>query len=538
MTRTAQLPLALGAVALCFGVFLAGCGDDGAAADPLAEATSGHDVAPAAAPAHDGRARLDIAEAGPPGLGDRGFTQVRVIVHLHSAFSHDGCDDEGLDEDGQPNWPCIRRMKAALCAEHIAVAFMTDHPSFMEIQTFSDLFYAEPEAGDELVADADGAPWAVAFACPDGEGGPDGRAWLVPGFEGHHTMPIGIRKHLDMAHYDTKFVDSTPDEALLDLTSATRAAGGRVTIAHSEEDDISAELIAAHDVTGMELYNFHANFVEVLGSFSEQLFQMDAFLDDAPGHPDSDLVALLMLDTFPVDALTKWRHASAIRPITPLGGSDVHENVVLPALCPEGLCDGIVEEYPHLVELLETGGNVMLGDGERIDSYGRVFRWIQNRLWVDGDADPVAAVEAALDAGRANVVFAVLGDAIGVELIAGTPEGALHDLGSTVSVSDGLTLWARSPDDPVPGRLASWSDGSPAAVTSSIWRTTAAGASEVIASWDGAGAWRSLPLDAPGSYHLEVTVVPWHVEPALGVMSERAAVSYRWVETGAILVVD
>ena len=92
-------------------------------------------------------------------------------------------------------------------------------------------------------------------------------------------------------------------------------------------------------------------------------------------------------------------------------------------------------------------------------------------------------------------------------------------------------------DRPTPGRLASWSDGAAAVITGTIVRSHD-GASEVVASATGAGAWLEAPLDAPGSYHLEVTIQPLHLIDALGSASAYAQDIYRWVETGAIRVTE
>jgi hypothetical protein len=513
---------------------LAACGDsDGtAAADTALADTSG--------------ATQDTlaADTTPPPwtpqtLVERGYVEVRTIIHLHSAFSHDACDDHGLDENGTPDWTCIRRMKAALCKEQIGVAFMTDHPNYMDEQPFEALLYPELDKGDELL-ESDGVAWGVRYPCPDGQGGPDGTVVLVPGFEGTHTMPIGLRQHLaDMSHYGVSLVDGTADDAVDAMTADVRAAGGMVTIAHSEQDELPFSMIAEHDIPLMELYNFHANFNTVLGdNLASAIFALELFLGTSD-KPRADLTALVMLDTYPTKALDKWRTVSAIRPITAFAGSDVHENVIVPAICAgSSACDDIAIEHPNLVNLLKNGGNIILADQERIDAYERIFRWVQNRVMVGpGEALPAGA-EVALEAGRNVVVFEVLGDAVGASILAITGTEAApeyHDMGSTVHVADGATLWARSPDVPVPGNNAYWSDGSSAAMTATLYRTDGDGITAVH-SWTEPGTWVSLPLDAPGAYQMEVTLVPRHLLDELGAATDLATKSFRWVETNAVRV--
>jgi len=518
------------ALAACGGSERAATGGDATAGDARTDASEADAV------------EVDAVEvAGPGTLEERGHVAVRTIVHLHSAYSHDGCDEHGLDADGRPDMDCVRRMKRALCGERIGVAFMTDHPSHMRDQDFADLLYGED--GDEVVSGADG-PRAIRFPCPTGQGGPDGKVTLFVGFEATHTMGIGLERHVEpRARYGTSFEDGTADADLQAATEAVRAAGGIVTIAHSEEEDLSADTIARHDVVAMELYNFHANFKVVLGTdLGEKLFALEDFVDAEAEVPDPDLTALVMFDRYPERALTKWREVSATRPITAFAGSDVHENVHLPAFCAtEGLCDELAKDYPNLVELLTTGGAAWQSDGERLDGYARVFGWVQNRVLVAAEAaagDVGAAVRAAFEAGRNVVVFEVLGDATGVGLVAEGPGGALVDLGGTVSVGAGGSLWARSPDLPLPGGRASWTDGSAAVMQSVLWRSTAEGTTEVL-RWSEPGAWREVPLEgaaAAGSYHLEVFLTPHHLEDALGPAAPLALATYRWVETNAIRV--
>lgn len=493
-------------------------------ADTTAQADTDADAEVIAEPPH------------PPTRAERGFTEVRSIIHLHSGFSHDACD-EAFEKSGETEipWTCVHRMKAALCLERIAVAFMTDHPAYMRDQPFKDLLYAEPDAGDIVLSDGEGTPWGVSFQCPAGQG-LDGRVTLVVGFEGTHTMPIGLRRHFtDPAVYSTKFSDSTPEDDLLAVTAAVRAAGGRLTIAHSEEPDLSWQTIADHDIVAMELYNFHANFNEVLekGDLFGALSSMDAFLGTGPEAPSADLVGLVLLGSYPFAALEKWRRVSANRGITATAGSDVHENVLLPTLGPSIILDELALDAPNVAKALEVGGPIMLSDGERIDAYERIFRWVQNRVLIDGDADPLAAVEAGIDAGRSIVVFELLGNAEGVELFAELADGSFAEMGSTVPL--GSTLWLRSPNAPVPGRNAAWTDGSAGELKSSLIRT-AGETSETLLTLDGPGVWRSVVLDAPGSYQLEVTLKPRHLAGVLKARADLAEGEYRWVETNAVRV--
>lgn len=501
---------------------------EGSSPDGTTAGVDGSDVLP------------DSAQESPavPTVAERGFVEARVIAHLHSAFSHDACDEAGLDEDGKPNWTCVQHMKDALCLEGIDVAFMTDHPSYLRDQPFEDLLYGDVESGDIILRDEAGEPWGVTYMCPDGQGGFDGQARLLVGFEGTHTMPLGIRRHFDdPALYGIPFKTDTATDDLNLLTAEVRAAGGVVAIAHSEQTDLDWSVIAEHDVTAMEVYNFHANFNVLFDTGQlDKIFEMEPFVGTVGDTGDPDLAALVMLGSYPVAALEKWRRVSATRGITPIAGSDVHENVILPGLCAFDLCVEMAEEYPNMVQALSSEGPLMMPDGERLDSYGRVFRWVQNRPRVDVDADPVVAVEEAIAAGRNVVVFELFGAASGVDLVA-LHDDAILEMGSEVSVDAGATLWARAPETPTPGRTASWTDGSSAVITAKVMRSHD-GATTEVASAVGGGVWIQVPLTKPGSYHLEVMIQPLHLHDALGSASPYAEDVYRWVETGAIRVTD
>ena len=47
-----------------------------------------------------------------------------------------------------------------------------------------------------------------------------------------------------------------------------------------------------------------------------------------------------------------------------------------------------LDSVPNLVDYLRVGGPVWQSDGERIDGYARVFRWVQNRVFLPAGDDP------------------------------------------------------------------------------------------------------------------------------------------------------
>ena len=74
-------------------------------------------------------------------LGEhRGLKPARGIVHLHSPYSHDACDNMPRDANGVPNEPCLQDLRAALCTDHIDFADLTDHDDTMADESFTTLF--------------------------------------------------------------------------------------------------------------------------------------------------------------------------------------------------------------------------------------------------------------------------------------------------------------------------------------------------------------------------------------------------------------
>src|SRR5678816_848211 len=81
----------------------------------------------------------------------RGLTPARGIVHLHSPYSHDACDNAPRDATGLPNEACLHDLRVALCADHIDFAALTDHDESMADEEFDTLF--NMRGADQAVMD-------------------------------------------------------------------------------------------------------------------------------------------------------------------------------------------------------------------------------------------------------------------------------------------------------------------------------------------------------------------------------------------------
>jgi len=404
--------------------------------------------------------------------GWRGLVPARGIVHLHSPYSHDACDNMPRDAQGVPNEPCLQDLREALCIDHIDFAALTDHDDTMADEDFPTLFSMRDT--DEAVLDGTGQQIASRMTCDDGH-----KVTITVGGE-NDIMPVMLHHHVPgdatQRHATYNGVDTAAVQAFRD-------AGGLAWIAHTEQHDIAQ--LRALQPDGLEVYNLHANIDPnirsmYLGLDSAGAIQAAAqFADTNPGHPEPDL-ALLSFLTPSQPAIDRWNQVLADgRHVPATAGSDAHENAI----------------------------PIMLADGERGDSYRRVLRWFSNVVLVTDPQDP-AQVEAALAKGRLFAVFEMLGTPEGLDIHAGTGE-----LGDTVPAGTMLEIavpHVRNLDTSLPAPT----------IVATVYRIDATGAT-VAAT--GSGPTLEVPMTTAGAYRVEITMVPHHLGPYLADLGPAAA---------------
>ncbi len=420
----------------------------------------------------------------------RGLVATRAIVHLHSPYSHDACDNAPRDANGVPNEPCLQDLRAALCTDQIDFANLTDHDDTMADEDFATLF--SPRAGDVPVMDTTGNQIGSRMTCADGH-----VVTFTVGGE-NDLMPVMLHHHVpgnvDARHAIYNGVDAAS-------VTAFRAAGGLTWIAHTEQHDIEQLRTLLPD--GIEVYNLHANIDPNIRS---QYLGLDAagaiqaavqFADTQPGHPEPDL-ALLSFISPSAPAITRWDQLLADghhMPVT--AGSDAHENA-LP---------------------------IMLADGERGDSYRRVLRWFSNIALVPDASDPIA-FETALAAGRMFAVFEIMGTPLGFDVHATGAAGTV-ELGGTASVGSTLSVTlptVRNLDPSLPAPE----------IRATVIHVSSTGPETVASSMDPT---LSVPLTATGAYRVEITIVPHHLGPYLGDLGTGYAdLELPWIYANPIYV--
>ncbi len=477
------------------------------------------------------------AQASP---ADRGWTLLHGVIHAHTPYSHDACDDDGLLPDGSPNPECLAELRAGACASRHHFIFFTDHPSYMRDYPMEALVLYDPDQGDRLLYSAQGI-LANEITCSDGTS--TWKVWITNGAEGDHNMPIGLEAHLaDPAFYSVGFEDSDDLAQGQEAVAQVHDAGGVALLAHAEADEVSADRMVALGIDGVELYNAHANFEWMLVHHPLQILHLETWMGTGPGSPrDYDLVALMMIPYASDAPVTKWNDALATAHMAGVIGTDVHQNVTLDPYCEPSsplaaLCQRLKPLLPNMVSYLETGGPLMLGDGERLDSYRRMFRWFSNHLLAA--APGVAEAKEAVAAGRLYAAFDILGLPAGFDLVAQNDvTGEVYEMGDDAPFSPDLKLRVTLPvvsmDDP----YATWTSdqAAQAAVRAEVLWIDERGA-RVIASGGEAGGTLVVQVPGPGAFRVEIFIQPRHLEPVLGKARLLGRQEYRWIWSNPVYV--
>jgi hypothetical protein len=425
----------------------------------------------------------------------RGLVPARGIVHLHSPYSHDACDNMPRNPLplGVPNEPCLDDLRAALCADKIDYAALTDHDDTMSAEDFPTLF--NTRGTDAAVLDpATGTQIASRMTCDDGH-----VVTFTVGTE-NSLMPVMMHAHAPGTIAERHTLYGGYDAATV---AALRQTGALVWIAHTEQHPIDE--LRALQPDGIEVYNLHANIdPKIRGPYLglDPAGAVDAvvnFVDTSPGHPEPDL-ALLSFLSVNQPAVDRWNQVLGDgRHLPATAGSDAHENA-----------------FP-----------IILADGERGDSYRRVLRWFGNVVLVADPQDP-AQVQAALGGGRMFATFEMLGTPNGFDVYAQSGGGATTaELGDTIGVGATLTVTVPTvlgldPKLPAPE------------ITATVIRADPTGP-VVVAT--GAGPQLDVALATPGAYRVEITMIPHHLGPYLADLGPGAAEqTVPWIYASPIYV--
>jgi hypothetical protein len=422
----------------------------------------------------------------------RGLRDVRGIIHLHSAFSHDACDGNPLPS-GVPAEPCHHELLQGLCATHQDFVFLTDHDtSFSDHDFETDLGAAPGKLPADPVLSATGAHIASWLHCDDGT-----RMLLQVGSE-NEVMPIGLESHVS-DDIPTRHALMSGSDA--QSYAAFRAHGALVSFAHTEAHPLDQLHLAKPDT--VELYNIHANIdpkIRVVMNLdpTAPLGRLGPFFrqDDEALIPD--LAFLAIYEDLPAEKNPYQQILAEGTRLYATAGTDAHQNTLPMAM----------------------------SDGERGDSYRRMMRWFSNHLLVD-EVTP-QKLKAAIKAGRGYVLFEVFGPALGFDAHMESADALMAEMGDEVLLSGKPTLIVTPPHvDLAPGQVA------PDLTVRVIRADKPEGT--LVATGDGKAALRYVP-DRAGAYRVEVRIVPRHLGGYMG-QSEKALMrEFAWVEGNAFYV--
>jgi hypothetical protein len=415
-----------------------------------------------------------------------GLTTRRVIVHSHSVHSHDACDGRPY-VDGGVNEPCLQSFRRAMCRARIDVVFLTEHAGLMAEGSFERVM--QLRAGDEPVTEG-GAMVGYTSRCEDGH-----RTLWLPGAE-NELMPLALRRHPDPIDGNLGAAYHADDAAGV---RRFREAGALVAVAHVEQRTIEQLRALSPDI--VEVYNVHANLAPNIAPAAnpeanngQQLVDTLRFQGrENPLEPDLAFLAFFAENT---SDLGKWAQLWGDgRNVPGVAASDAHENTFM----------------------------AIMADGERGDSYRRIFRFFSNEVLVRGELTRASVLEA-LAAGRSYVAFEALGTPIGFSCRARTRDGADHEMGSTVRLADAPALVLRAPTlhEPLAGATSP-------RVEMRIYRAEGATWS-MVQRWEDPASMGQLRWVIPsaGVYRVEVRMVPEHARAYLPGM-ERLIHDVPWI---------
>ncbi len=419
----------------------------------------------------------------------RGFKVIRGLIHMHSIYSHDACDNKPFI-DGKPNTECLCQLREAVCTTNQQFVMMSDHSDNFAWHEFPDVLLYQPEEGDELVY-KDGRPVANIIKCDCGN-----NTIITAGSE-NNLMPIGLKR----------MPDGTPEErntlfrsTSVDTVDKLHALGAMVFVTHPESW-ITSDLLDL-PIDGIDVYNLHANIdpgiredylgLPSLGFIPGILDMLTPSWADA--HPD--LLLLSFLEELKPD-LTHWDKLLYYRHTTGFMATDAHRNS-LPFLLP---------------------------DGDRGDSYRRMMRWFANYVLVTDRG--LEEIENAVYKGRMYGAFQVFGEPVGFDFYA-EAGSQTFEMGDNVSLAESPVLHIKAPEffrmDPSLDKPE---------LRISLIKAGQDGGTVVAGSLNSDLAYA---VTEKGAYRAEIRIVPYHLRKWLGDHTKPFIKEYPFIYANPIFI--
>lgn len=420
----------------------------------------------------------------------RDFVVRQGHLHGHTVFSHDACDGSPRvnGETGDRNEQCFWDFRDGVCDNQLDFMFITDHPSgmFCDFEYPAEMLY-EPGQGDELV-NRDGSPVANRAKCKDGH-----KVLLVPGFD-NQMITVGLEKHLRDKPADRHALYESKTNATIDEVHAK----GHGLVVAGYASDWPRDEIGALNWDGYEVFNpstlMHTHMAQLLPAVADMV-------SDPDNSPAPEL-ALLSVFEEGAENMQFWSDIVQKRRVFNYIGPNAHRNTLA----------------------------MEMADGDRGDSYRRVFHWFGNFVLLpkaNADAPTDRDYKDALSAGRIYNAFLFYGYPVGFDFYA-EQAGQVFEMGAQLPSADGVTLHVAVPR--VYGKMPAGTQAP--VITAKVLKAVKDGWQEVA---KGDKDFDVAVKDA-GVYRVDVRIVANHLKKWLGATPEKYLTERTWVYSGTMYV--
>lgn len=337
----------------------------------------------------------------------RGQVTKRGQIHSHTIYSHDGCDSHGISEDGSGVCDdyctsCFWDYRSACCDSLQDFAFITDHPDAMARYEFPDILLYDEASGDELIY-RDGKIVANRIFC-----GEERRPVVLAQGMDKHLLAFGLEGHArDTIDERFELYTAKTPESCEEL----KKAGALVVSGYSDEWD--PELLYSLPLDGYEVYNPVTNLRNDMETAVTLVMTLMLDPDNAPA-PEVGMAAMFSEND---EAMTRWANVVNKRRVFNYIGTNAHQNT-----------------FPDQTK-----------DGERLDSWRRLFHWFTNFVRVpEGVEVTDKALKDSIKTANLYGVAEFLGTPVGFDFHA-ERDGVITEMGGEISDKSGVTLHVTLP---------------------------------------------------------------------------------------------
>jgi hypothetical protein len=323
--------------------------------------------------------------------------------------------------------------------EHRANLHVHSHWSHDSVGTVEEIVAAAKIVGTSVLMFSEHPADHYDFFTDGHQGVKDG-VLMIPGAE--------MQGFLAYPTLSLRGVTSKSPQELADLI---RGREGQLFVSHPEE----RMDWAIQGVTGMEIYNTHADFKDEKKMIAalKNPFRMIQLADLIKKYPQECFASL---HNYPTDYLKRWDELTQLAPHTGVSANDAHQNVgfairwkednqgQLEDALGEKLLDldlSVLPDADSLKENKQPGDTIF---SMYLDRYENSLRHVATHLLLQDFT--AQAVRDCLDEGRAFVAFDWIADSTGFDFAA-TKDSVRYEMGSQTTVAEDLTLQAMAPLD-------------------------------------------------------------------------------------------